>query len=89
MIKVNDNWAILVDDLCYSPVRLDRTKKDKRTPDKAYYRRIGYYATLEGALNRIAEEMTKAEFKDASVSLREATAIIQKCYGDIMGKMEQ
>lgn len=76
MIKVNDEWGIVIDDLSYCPIRLDKPVVSK---GKEYYAKQGYYKTLQGALERVAEEMSRDELKASDMSLSEAVRIIREC----------
>ena len=84
MIRVNEDWVIMVDSLNYTPVRdLHRTKKvyqedgtEKIEP--VYGKTIGYYTDLAGAVKAIA----RAEYKDAlsgrETPLNEAVKTMQE-----------
>ena len=76
MIKVNDEWGIVIEDLSYCPIRLDKPVVSK---GKTYYAKQGYYKTLQGALERVAEEMSRDELKTADMSLSEAVRVIREC----------
>lgn len=78
MIRINDNWGIAVDENNYSPVRLRTTKKGEDAS-----RRIGYYVTLQGAIGRVAEEMSREELMRTDMSLSEAVEVIKKSYGEL------
>ena len=78
MIRINSEWGIAVDENNYSPVRLGVSKKGEDTS-----RRIGYYVTLQGAIGRVAEEMSREELMKTDMSLTEAVEVIKNCYSEL------
>ena len=82
MIKINDRWGIEVDEMSYSPVKLGVSKKGEPTSS-----RIGYYQTLQSAIGRVAEEMSREELKASDMSLDEAVEVIKKCYRELATAM--
>jgi hypothetical protein len=75
MIRVNDDYVILVDTLNYTPCR-DGRKMDKA--GKPIYQAIGYFSTLEHALRGIIKDMNARAFEVGVYSLQEALEIIQQ-----------
>lgn len=67
MIRVNENWVIMVDDLNYQPMRdMHRVKtvkqKDGTMTEEPYYKGgYGYYTSLKDAVRAIA----RIEYKNA------------------------
>lgn len=76
MIKINDKWGIVIDDLSYCPIRFDKPVVSK---GKTYYSKLGYYETLQGAISKVAEEMARDELKASDMSLSEAVRVIREC----------
>lgn len=87
MIRVNDDWVIMVDSMNYTPLRdLHRTRKayqedgtEKLEP--AYGRPIGYYTDLAGAVKAIARAEYKNSLSGREVPLNEAVAMIKETVG--------
>lgn len=75
MIRVNDDYVILVDTLNYTPCR-DIRKTDKK--GNPIYKNLGYYTTLEYALKRIIKDMNDRAFEADTYSLQEALEIIKQ-----------
>lgn len=80
MIRINDKWGIVVDAMNYSPVRLDRPIKEKGSER---FPRQGYYSTLQGALGRVAEEMSREKLMSSDMDLQEAVEVIKGCYAEL------
>lgn len=65
MIRVNENWVIMVDELNYQPMRdMHRMKtvkqKDGTTTDEPYYKGgYGYYTSLKMQSGQLHELNTK------------------------------
>lgn len=78
MIRINDTWGIVIDENSYSPVRIGTTKKGEPR-----HSRMGYYNTLQGAIGRVAEEMSRDELKSRDMSLNEAVEVIKACYAEL------
>lgn len=75
MIRVNDDYVILVDTFNYTPCR-DSHKTDKK--GNPTYKTIGYYSNLEQALRGIIKDMNARSFEANTLSLQEALEIIQQ-----------
>lgn len=75
MIKVNDDYVILVDTLNYTPCR-DCHKTDKK--GNPVYKNIGYYSNLEQALRGIIRDMNTRAFEADTYSLKEALEVIKQ-----------
>lgn len=78
MIKLFDDWVILVNpyDYCLARYRGQTKRKDGGTDFN--YDRIGFYSSPEGCLKRLGEELTREALKDRSVTLSEAVAVIRE-----------
>lgn len=84
MIRVNEDWVIMVDSLNYTPVRdLHRTKKvyqedgtEKIEP--IYGRPLGYYTDLAGAVKAIARAEYKNGLSGRETPLNEAVKQMQE-----------
>ena len=74
MIRVNDDYVILVDPLSYNPCR-DTHKTDKK--GNPLYKSIGYFANLEQALKAIIKDMNNEAFENGVYSLQEAIEVIR------------
>ena len=78
MIQVNDDWVVDVDDFCYSLKRdmhKDIVRKNGTVEHK--YKVIGYYNTLEKALNSLYEQLNKQTLQQGLHSLSEAVTAIR------------
>lgn len=74
MIRVNDDYVILVDTLNYALCR-DAHKEDKK--GNPVYKSIGYYPSLELALKGIIKDMNARALEEGTHSLQEAVEIIK------------
>lgn len=83
MIKVNDDYVILVDTLSYRAC-LDTHKVTKK--NEPIYKTVGYYSNLESALFAIVENMNAKKLEDGVYTLIEAIEII-KANNKILGDM--
>lgn len=84
MIRVNDNYVVLVDTLSYKAC-VDTHRVTKK--GKPVYNTIGYYSNLEQALLGIVEDMNAKELSDGVHTLTEAIEIIKannKIYDDML-----
>ena len=75
MIRVNDDYVILVDTLNYTSCKDDH-KTDKN--GKPVYKTIGYFSNLEQALRGIIKDMNGRAFEAGVYSLQEALEIIKQ-----------
>ena len=84
MIRINDDWIVDVDDNNYilkkdlHCVRI-RKNKDGTFTEGNGYSTIGYFSTLDKALDRLGEEMVRNGLKDASHTLETAVQTIREC----------
>ena len=79
MIRVNDNYIVDVDDMNFiAKEDKHKTNTDKNGITKNVYYTIGYYGTLEGALDGIRRDMIKKSLAEGEVSLKEAIEVINK-----------
>lgn len=84
MIRVNEEWVIMVDSLNYTPVRdLHRTKKvyqedgtEKIEP--IYGKPLGFYTSLAGAVKAVAREEYKRGLHGRETPLNEAVKLMQE-----------
>ncbi len=88
MIKLFDNWVIVVDDYNYSLARYKgmRMKKGKEQP---VYDFKGHYNTLEKALKSLADVLVKDELKTASRGLDEALHTVRECHERVERLIEE
>ena len=74
MIKLPDNYRILVDSTSYNLYRyygkVDKNGQDIRAP-------IGYYTTLQGALKGFRDELVKRRLSSGEYSVYEAIEAIR------------
>ena len=79
MIKLFDDWLILVDDYNYCLARSlgERTRKDGKT--EMNYKRYGYFKSVSGCLRQLHEEIIRRELKDGSRTLSEALHVVDEC----------
>ena len=73
MIRVNDDYVILVDSLSYDAC-IDKHTTDKS--GKPVYKPIGYYPNLELALQGIIKDMNAKKLGEGTYSLQEAIEVI-------------
>ena len=91
MIRVNEDWVIMVDDLNYQPMRdMHRMKtvkqKDGTTTDEPYYKGgYGYYTSLKDAVRAIA----RIEYKNALTGQETALYEAIKMMDEILTRFEK
>lgn len=79
MIRVNNDYIVDVDDMNFiAKEDKHKTITDKNGITKNVYYTIGYYGTLEGALDGIRRDMIKKNLTEGEVSLKEAIEVINK-----------
>ena len=74
MIRVNDDYVIDVDSMCYT-TKIDKHKTDKK--GNPVYEVVGYYKDLDGAILAVVKSMNRKELSDGVYELKEALEIIQ------------
>ena len=74
MIRVNDNYVIDVDSMCYT-AKIDKHKTDKK--GNPVYEVVGYYKDLDGAILAVVKSMNRKELSEGVYELKEALEIIQ------------
>lgn len=81
MIKLFDDWVILVDDMNYTLARELGEAYDKKSDSmRMRYKYYGYYGSLVQALRELSKGIYTSELKDACVTLAEAVRIIQEAH---------
>lgn len=75
MIRVNEDYVILIEGLNYTPCR-DLHKTDKK--GAPVYKVIGYYSNLEQAVKCIIKDMVNRTLEADTYSLQEAVKVIQQ-----------
>ena len=84
MIRVNENWVIMVDDLNYQPMRdMHRMtavkQKDGTTKQEPYYKAgYGYFTSLKGAVKAIARIEYKNALQGQETALYEAIKMMDE-----------
>ena len=84
MIRVNEDWVIIVDALNYQPMKdLHRTKavkqKDGTVKEEADYKGgYGYYFSLKGAVRAIARTEYKNAIAGRETTLNEAIKLMDE-----------
>lgn len=83
MIRVNEDWVIDVDNYSYALQRdMHRTaliKVEGKEVERPVYKSVGYFATLDQALNRLLDEDFRERFKDGEHTLEEAIRVTKEC----------
>lgn len=78
MIKLFDDWVIVVNDKDYALARYKGTRVDKHgkeTPNVAVY---GYFGSVSGALRRLSRELVRQGLKSRDTTLTEAVRVIRE-----------
>jgi len=79
MIKLFDNWVVLVDDYNYSLAKIKGTRIDSKTgKERTDYKMYGHYKDLAGAIKSLSGELVKDSLKDGVATLDEAVRIIRE-----------
>lgn len=84
MIELFDDYVILVNDLDYALAR-KTGRTDKRT-GKPYFDNIGYFGTVDAALERLVDIYARNALKDGVHTLAEAVTAINEV-GERVTKM--
>ena len=74
MIRVNDDYVIDVDSMCYT-TKIDKHKTDKK--GNPVYEVVGYYKDLDGAILAVVKSMNRKELSEGVHDLKSALGIIQ------------
>lgn len=72
MIRVNDDYVILVDEMNYAPARDRHRTVMSKGKERAVYDIIGYTSTLERAVKMILDRTTAEVLADGEISLADA-----------------
>lgn len=84
MIRVNEDWVIMVDDLNYQPMRdMHRMttvkQKDGSTKQEPYYKAgYGYFTSLKGAVKAIVRIEYKNALQGRETALHEAIKLMDE-----------
>ena len=91
MIEVFDNWAIRVDDRCYT-IGKHATQKKKNTGEETPVFNVeGYYGTLAGAGNGIRKHMQRDVLEEFEGTLADAILRISELedkFTEFLSKVE-
>ena len=74
MIRVNDDYVIDVDSMCYT-TKIDKHKTDKK--GNPVYEVVGYYKDLDGAVLAIVKSMNRSKLSEGVHDLKTALGIIR------------
>ena len=80
MIRINDDWVIEVESLCYS-LKKDLHKTVKAKDGKSMipaYKTIGYFSSPDKALNRLGEEIIRDKLSKPLNGLGEVAEAIRE-----------
>ena len=72
MIRVNDDYVILVDEMNYAPARDRHRTVMSKGKERAVYDIIGYTSTLERAVKMILDRTTAETLADGEIRLADA-----------------
>lgn len=79
MIRINDDYAIQVDQTNYVLVRLGTvTKKDSKNYGEETSSTVGFYSTLDNALYAAMREIQRDALMDGDMSLGEAVSEVRR-----------
>ena len=74
MIRVNDDYVIDVDSMCYT-TKIDKHKTDKK--GNPVYEVVGYYKDLDGAILAVVKSMNRRKLSEGVHDLKTALGIIR------------
>ena len=79
MIKIIDDYGVVVDEYNYSLVRhlKDRTRSDGRI--EPVYDHLGYYSSLGEAIKGLKDRIIRQELRNGSPDLSTALTIVKNC----------
>lgn len=89
MIRVNEDWVIMVDSLNYMPCKDMHRKRKEKCKDGTYAEvddysnPIGYYSTLSAAITGIMQYNFRKSVQFDDVDLKEALKIIENVNADM------
>lgn len=94
MIRINDDYGILVDDCNYTVVRdlhrMDRRKnRDGTYTEYPAYKDLGYYSTLHTALKGLYRRMVVDKLCDNDESLSEAVEQMREIERRLEEKLDE
>lgn len=78
MIRVNDDYVILIDEMNYAPARDRHRTVMSKGKERAVYDIIGYTSTLERAVKMILDRTTAEALADGEISLADAIKEIRE-----------
>lgn len=78
MIRVNDDYVILVDEMNYAPARDRHRTVMSKGKERAVYDIIGYASTLERAVKMILDRTTTEILTNGEISLADAVKEIRE-----------
>lgn len=80
MIRINNDYVILGDSKDYT-LALDLHRKDKN--NQPVYKSLGYYGTVQTALNGLYKHLTKKVVAEKIMSLQEAAKEFERIAEDL------
>ncbi len=82
MIRINDSYYIAPDPYCWI-LRKTGTGKSKKGEEIKTDRVIGYFGTVEGALEASVDEMLKEAVGNTSMDIKTALATLKRLREDV------
>ena len=77
MIKLFDNWVVLVDKDNYTLAEYLGVKKDKHGQTSEKYKAYGYYMTMSSTIRALKEIARRKALSEGSLTLSEALQTIK------------
>lgn len=78
MIKLNNDWLILVDESQYTLVKDTHKTTKSKGKERPVYNYYGYYSSLTSVLKRYIDICIRQKLKDNVYELYEVIGIIEK-----------
>lgn len=88
MIKLFDDWVIIIDDYNYTLARYKgiRMKKGKEEP---VYAQVSYFSSLESALNGFRRKLVREKLKASEFDLNEAIRVIKEINEKVSAEIKE
>ena len=88
MIKLFDDWVIIIDDYNYTLARYKgiRTKEGKEEP---VYAQVSYFSSLESALNGFRRKLVREKLKASEFDLNEDIRVIKEINEKVSAEIKE
>ena len=91
MIRINEDWVILIDEYNYKLAKdlHKKVKKQNSNGPTDAFEIEGYYGGVSAALTALADKLVKDELKVGDRGLNEACTAIQRVYTELVETIKE